>query len=75
MNNYEYDIININEHGFMVNAMYEKEIIIHTVVMSHEACEVTRASMLSYLVLPEIRTCGRKYVHSLGSDNCNSCSC
>ena len=59
--------------------MYERDIRIHTIVMSHGTGKVIYnekkiSKTCKNNFLPEIRTFGRKYFQTLQSDNCSSCS-
>ena len=62
--------VNLNMKYSASTTMYEKDIGIHAVDTSHGASKVTyheknKAKFLNNIFLPEIRTFGRKYFHSL----------
>ena len=58
---------NLNMNYRFVTTMYEKDIIIHTVFIAHDADNVTYHDNVcsKTIFLPEIRSFGQKYFHTL----------
>ena len=67
---------NFNMNISFLTSMYGRDIRFNSVFMSHGAGkDSVEAKNVNLHFLPKIRIIGHKYVHTLLSDNCSSCSC